>query len=480
MKKKGLLSGLLIISSGKLGWMTINFLTIIFLARLLDPRDFGILAMCSIFLSISEMLVDSGMGGSLIYQKDVGDIDKNTLFWFNLFVAFVLYVLLFFLAPFIADFYNTPILKSVVRVIALSIVIHSCCYVQNAVLIKELRYKEQTIVTLISALISTFIVIFMAYLGYGVWALIAQTISFNIIQVILLLFFVRFIPRFEFSMKVLKKHWIFGSKLLGANFLSILYTNMYVQIIGKTVDIKTAGFYQQAKKLNDFPRNLIQYPFDKVFFPYLVQSSDLKTDCNIIFRRVSFCIIPLLFYLSMESSSIVKIILGEKWSEVSWMASLMFIGTIGISLESINRSFIKSFGNTAVILKNDILKRILNIGILLIALQWRIRGVLLAFIINGFLGWLMNCYVFSKISSQTIFIQVKIVLEVMLISIVCCISVNFITCEFSSTWAAFFSQSSLFFFIYFLLVFPFFKNDVSKLIKKYYIGKKDDSDSIKK
>ena len=236
MKKKGLLSGLLIVSSGKLGWMTINFLTIIFLARLLEPRDFGILAMSSIFLSISEMLVDSGMVGSLIYQKDIRKIDKNTLFWFNLFVSIVLYMLLFFLAPFIAAFYNTPILKSVVRVIALSIVIHSCCYVQNAILIKELRYKEQTIVTLISALISTFIVIIMAYLGYGIWALIAQTISFNIIQVILLLFFVRFIPKCEFSFKVLKKHWTFGSKLLGANFLNILYTNMYVQIIGKIMD----------------------------------------------------------------------------------------------------------------------------------------------------------------------------------------------------------------------------------------------------
>lgn len=480
MKKKGLLSGLLIVFSGKLGWMTINFLTIIFLARLLEPRDFGILAMCSIFLSISEMLVDSGMAGSLIFQKDIEKIDKNTLFWFNLFVSLVLYMLLFFLAPFIADFYNTPILKRVVRVIALSIVIHSCCYVQNAILIKELRYKEHTVVTLISALISTFIVISMAYLKYGIWALIAQTISFNIIQVILLFIYVRFVPRLEFSFKVLKKHWAFGSKLLGSNFLNILYTNMYVQIIGKIMDVKTAGFYQQAKKLNDFPRNLIQYPFDKVFFPHLVRSSDLKTDCNIIFRRVSFFIIPLLFYLSMESSSIIKIILGDKWIDASWMSSLMFIGTIGISLENINRSFIKSFGNTTALLKNDILMRILNVGILLIALRWQIRGILLAFVINGFLGWLMNCYVFCKLSNQSIFIQLKIVLEVILISIFCCTFVKLITYDISSIWATFFSQSCLFFLIYFLLMFPFFKNDVNKLIKKYGIGKKDDSNSIKK
>ena len=131
MKKNGLFTGVMIVSAGKFILMAVNFLTTIVLARLLMPRDFGIVAMCSIFLNISDVLIDSGMAGSLVYQKDIREIDKNTLFWFNIFVSIVLYAILFFSAPLIASFYNTPILESIIKVIALSIVIHSCCFVQK-------------------------------------------------------------------------------------------------------------------------------------------------------------------------------------------------------------------------------------------------------------------------------------------------------------------------------------------------------------
>ena len=465
MKKNSLFAGVMIVSSGKFILMAVNFLTMVVLARLLVPSDFGIVAMCSIFLNISNVLIDSGMSGSLVYQKDIKEIDKHTLFWFNIFISVVLYGVLFFTAPLIASFYNTPILNQIIKVIGLSIVIHSCCFVQNALLTKELRYKDQMLVTILSTVVSMVVSISMACLGFGVWALIAQTLSLNVAQVVLSFVFVRYVPKKEFSFEVLKKHWNFGSKLLGASLLNIFYTNMYVQIIGKTVDVRVAGLYQQAKKLNDFPRNLIQYPMDKVFFPYIVKSNNLKDDCIKILKSTSMIIVPSLVWLSLEAENIVRIVFGDKWIEASWMVSLMFIGTIGVSLESVNRSFIKAAGNTGAILKNDLFKRIINIVVLLIALRWNVKGILVAFIINGFIGWIMNAFVFSRVVECKIWNQIKTVSLMLLISLFSFTIVIKFVPELSSSVASFVVQSTVFFAVYLVLLFPLNKKEIIDFVQ---------------
>lgn len=472
MKKNGLFTGVMIVSAGKFILMAVNFLTTIVLARLLMPRDFGIVAMCSIFLNISDVLIDSGMAGSLVYQKDIREIDKNTLFWFNIFVSIVLYAILFFSAPLIASFYNTPILESIIKVIALSIVIHSCCFVQNALLMRDLKYKEQMLIVVISTIVSVIVAIIMAYMGFGVWALIFQMLSSNVMQVVLSFAIVRFIPQREFSLEVLKKHWNFGSKLLGSSLLNIVYTNMYVQIIGKTVDVHVAGFYQQARKLNDFPRNLIQYPMDRVFFPYLAKSSNIKSDCASVFKKSVLFIVPVLVCLSLEAENFVKIVLGEKWIESSWMLSMMFLGTIGVSLEGANRSFIKATGHTGAILKNDVLKRVINIVILLFSLFWMVKGILVAFIINGFLGWIMNCFVFCKIVGEKVRFQVGLVCLILLISMFSCVVVKCIP-EYSYDILTFLIQTTVFFGVYLLLLVPFFRKEMFSLIRNILLkGKK--------
>lgn len=466
MKKNGLFAGVMIVSAGKFILMAVNFLTTVILARLLVPRDFGVVAMCSVFLNVSNVLIDSGMAGSLVYQKDVEDIDKNTLFWFNIFVSVALYVILFFSAPVIASFYDTPILNTIIKIVGLSIVIHSTCFVQNALLMRDLRYKDQTLITIFSAVASVIVAIAMAYAGFGVWSLIAQTLSSNIVQVLLLFVFVRFIPHAKFSFKALKKHWNFGSKLLGSSILNIVYTNMYVQIIGKTVNVHTAGFYQQARKLNEFPRHLIQYPMDKVFFPYLVKSSDLRKDCFSLFKKTALFVIPVLFYLSLEAENIVKIVLGDKWMEASWMASLMFLGTIGASLESVNRSFIKASGNTGAILKNDLLKRVVNIVILLISLRWGVKGILVAFIVNGLVGWIMNSFVLCKIIGGKVSAQVGYVGLLLITSAASSALVLKFMPEYSSSVLTVIVHAVSFFGTCFLFLFPFFKEDFFSVAKK--------------
>ena len=468
MKKNGLFAGVMIVSAGKFILMAVNFLTIVILARLLVPRDFGVVAMSSVFLNVSNVLIDSGMAGSLVYQKDVEDIDKNTLFWFNIFVSVVLYVILFFSAPVIASFYGVPILNTIIKIIGLSIVIHSTCFVQNALLMKDLRYRDQTLITILSAIASMIVAVAMAYAGFGVWSLIAQTLSSNIVQVFLLFMFVRFIPHVDFSFKTLKKHWDFGSKLLGSSLLNIVYTNMYVQIIGKTVNVHTAGFYQQARKLNEFPRNLIQYPMDKVFFPYLVKSSDLRKDCSSIFKKTVLLVIPVLVCLSLEAENIVKIVLGDKWMDASWMASLMFLGTIGASLESVNRSFIKASGNTGAILKNDLLKRAINIVVLLISLRWGVKGILVAFIVNGFIGWIMNSLVLCKIIGGTVSSQIGYVGLLFIVSATSSAFVMKFMPEYSSCSLTVFVHMVSFLGVCFLLLFPFFKKDFICVAEKIF------------
>lgn len=395
--KRKLAADMLLITCGKIGTLLINFCTTLLLARMLMPEDYGVVAMCTILMSISSVLVDSGMGGSLIYHKDVNKIDFDTIFWFNLIVSLVLYLIILGCAGYFANFYHVPELKDVTRVIGLSIVIHSLCIVQTCMLTREGKFAVQSKIMIISSLLTSVFVVLLAWMKYGVWALVMQTILQNSINAILLMLYTRYRPDLIFSFPKLKKHWAFGSRMLGTSLLKMLYENMYVQIMGKVVAVKQAGFYNQAKRLNDIPLNVIQFPLEKVVFPYLARSNNFIDNIHSIIKWFVLCIIPFLILGTIYSSDIVSILLGEKWLESAWMLSYMFIGTIGASLESLNRNFIKSQGKIGELLKVDIYKRIVNILLIIALLSWGIKGLLVAFVINGFIGWMFNNWVICRL-----------------------------------------------------------------------------------
>lgn len=465
MKNK-LTSSLLSALSGKFGTMAIQLFTTMVLARFLAPEDFGVVSMCSIFLSISEMLIDSGMAGSIIFHKDVKEIELHTLFWTNLLVSVIIYFILYTTSGWIASFYQVPILESIIKVIGLSSVIHSFCLIQSALLSKEMEFKIQTKIMILSAISSSVVVICLAYFEVGVWALVAQPILLKMFQAFFFIMYGSYKPRFQYSLESLRRHWHFGSRLLGSSVLKLVYDNMYVQVIGRVINLRDAGFYAQAKRFNDIPFSLISFPLERVIFPALANSSNIVERMKRMSAVFTVVIVPVLFLGALLSNNIIVILLGKEWFASGWILSYLFLGTIGASLESLNRNFIKASGKTSILLKFDVIKRVINVLILALGMYWSLKGILIAFIINGFISWAINCYALRLATEYDIKKQVFDVLLISLLAFLPYILINYVLSEINfGLWIDIFWKTTVYSVIYILLTFLFRKHDMKLLIK---------------
>lgn len=467
LKKNKLFSNVLITLSGKFGTMAIQLITTIVLARFLSPKDFGIVAMCSIFLSISEMLIDSGMGGSIIYYADVKEKELHSVFWTNFFISVLIYLLLFIISGFVARFYGVPELKNIIKVIGLSIVFHSLCLIHSVLMSKELLFKLQNKIVIFGAVLSSIAVVTLALLGFGLWALVAQPILLKVFQVFFYFFYGSYRPKFQFSLVLLKRHWDFGSKLLASSMLKLIYDNIYIQVIGKVINIRDAGFYSQAKRFNDIPTKFIAFPLERVIFPDLVKSKDMLSKMKQILNYFSLFVVPLLFLGALVSDDLILILLGDKWIDSGWMLSFLFIGGIGAAIEGLLRSFIKASGSISVLLKYDIYKRIVNVLILIFGMYWGLKGILIAFIINGIVGWLANSIALSSVVDFTFKEQVLKVLSIVAISIIPYLIIVFGIHEISinNNFFSLIVKIIVYLIILFPLVYMFQKELVLKILK---------------
>lgn len=379
--------------------------TSIVLARLLSPTDYGTVAMLSIFIGMSSILIDAGLGGSLVYYKDTDDKDYSTVFWLNISISLLIYVILFVFSDSISYLYEVPILSKLIKVLGLVIVFNSLGLIQYTLLYKNLEFKKITSVSIISYVASAIIAIALAFLGFGVWALIAQQVLDSMIKTFIYTLYSRFTPRLVFSKELLKKHWLFGKGLLFSSLLRVVYDNMYLQLIGKYCSIDNAGFYNQAKRLKDIPGNLFSNTFETALFPIFSKYED-KTVFDCKFREVnktfSLIVCASFILISLLSEQIVSIMLGDKWQESTWILSIISIGTIFYIFESVNRSTLKAKGLSDLIFKIDLLKRSISILLMIILIVvYNIQGIVWSFIINSIGSWLVNIFVYSKHSGYT-------------------------------------------------------------------------------
>lgn len=468
LKSNKLIANILATVSGKFGTMGIQLLTTMILSRFLVPEDFGIVAMCSIFLSISEMLIDSGMAGSIIFYKDVEDIELHSLFWTNLLVSVIIYIILFSTSGWIAVFYKIPVLESIIKVIGFSSVIHSLCLIQSALLSKQLKFKIQSKILVYSAICSSVVVVILAFYQAGVWTLVAQPILLKLFQVFFYFIFGSYTPRLKYSLNSLKRHWEFGSRLLASSFLKLIYDNMYVQVIGRIVNLKDAGFYAQAKRFNDIPTNIIIFPLERVIFPALASSDNKVERMKKMASLFTIFVVPLLFLAALLSNNLIFILLGKKWLSSGWILSYMLLGTIGASLEALNRNFIKASGETRILLKYDFFKRIINIIVLIIGTFWSLEGILIAFIVNGFISWGINCIALNKAMNYNIKSQVLEVIVILLVAVIPYSVISIFSKQFMfNIYIDSILKSIFYISIYCFFIFLFKKNDVLNIVANF-------------
>ena len=398
----------------KFSRQAVQFIIGIVLARLLTPTDFGVIGMLTIFIAIAQTFTDSGLSSALIQKKDRTDTDCSTIFFFNLGVGILFYFLLFALAPLIAQFYNMPILKDVTRVVALSLIISGLTAVQNTRLTIHLRFKTQSIIAIISMVVTGVTGIALAYKGWGVWALVFQTLAGQIVTSACIWYCSRWMPKLVFSKESFKQLWGFGSKLLGSSLINTLYGNLYTLVIGKRFSSAEVGFYNRGNHFALLPAQTIQDMALKVNFPILAKMQDDDTRLLSAYKKLLtvplYILYPILVGLAVTAEPLVMALIGEKWLPCVPIMQVLCIGYMFSPLTHINLNLLYVKGRTDLVLKLEFIKKPIAFLILFATIPFGIIVMVIGKALYEFIAFSFNCYYTGKILNYGEWKQLKILL----------------------------------------------------------------------
>lgn len=385
----------------KLGVQGVQFVLSIVMARLLTPDDYGIVGILSVFLTISTTFIDSGFSNALVRKQEYKEVDYSTVFIFNFFVAVVVYLILFFSAPLIASFFEMPILTSVLRVQALSLIINSLTVVQVAKLTRALNFKSLALLTMYSNILSGICGIVLAYLGFGVWALVGQVLIQSVINLLYLVIRYRWYPTTGFSISSFKELGSYGSRLLASSLLHTLYTQLTTFIIGKFFSAKTLGFYNRAVQTVNLPKQLFEGIIGKITFPLFAKVQEDKERLINVYRKYikmsSMCMFFAYALLFALAKPLILFLLTEKWAECIIYLQLLCFVCMFDNVISINLTLLKVIGRSDLYLKLEVIKKIIAISILLFAVRFGVIGVCISMIIYEQLAIAINTYYTGKI-----------------------------------------------------------------------------------
>ena len=337
----------------------------IFLARILSPADFGLIAMLSVFILLGNSLMDSGLTSSLIRSRMTGQKDYSTVFIFNLIGGIAVYAILYLVAPLIADFYRQPLLIEIIKIYGLTFIVNSFFSIQNTLLIKELRFKQLALRQIPAVTIGGCLGIFLATIGYGVWSLVWMNLSASIITTLLHWYYSPWRPRLIFNKKSFHKHFHFGYKMTLTGLLDTLYKNIYTIIIGRFYAVTQLGYYARADSLSQLPIGIIATSINKVAYPMFSSFSNddekLKKVYKKLMQQVLFWNAPSLILLAIIAEPLIILLITEKWLPVVPYFQILCIAGILYPLHSYNLNILKVKGQSGQILKLEIIKKILMV-----------------------------------------------------------------------------------------------------------------------
>lgn len=385
----------------KFGTQSVQFIVGIVLARLLTPEDFGLIAMLTIFLSISQLLIESGLGVGLIQKQDRTQDDFSSVFVFNILVSLALYLLLFLGAPLIAAFYEVPQLTSIVRIIGLNIIVNSFSLVPLTRLAIKVNFKTSALINNLAIVMAGLISIYLAHTNFGVWALVYFYLSRSLIASILLSLIDIKSLSIKFSKKSIKSLFGFSSKLIIANLYSQILNNLYNVLIGKVFTIASLGNYNRAKSLTEVSAGTISNVINQVTFPILSSFQKEREKMITLFRKTlrmtAFVIFPSMVLLSILSEPIVLLLLTEKWSLtiplLQWMAFTRFFYPIN----ALNMTILNAVGRSDLFLKIDLVKFPIVVIPMIIAAFISVKAMVVSQVIASFLSFFINAYLPGKL-----------------------------------------------------------------------------------
>lgn len=391
-----------------------NFLSIIvslYINKILNPVDFGVFSIVMIFIAISQTIVDSGFSSALIQKKNVDEKDLNSVFYLNILIGIVMFLVLFFSSNFIAKYYNYKDLSILIKFLSFNFIINSFSMVHYAKLSRDLMFKTLTKINIISVIISCIVALLFVYLGYGVWALAIQIIIKSIIASGYVWFINVWKPKLIFCFNSIKNLFSYGSKLMVSSIIDTIFANIYANIFGKIFSMKETGLYTQANKIELFPNLLISGIINSVFLPSLISIQDENERLLLIYRKTirlaSFVSFPIALGIGAVSKPLVLVLLNSKWVDAAPMLQILTVGGMLYSIHALNLNLLKIKGRSDLFLRLEIIKKVIFVAIILITYKFGIMAMIIGYVVLSYISLIINTYYTRKLINYSTFAQLN-------------------------------------------------------------------------
>ena len=405
----------------RIGAQGVAFIISIVLARLLEPSVYGIVALVNVFMIILQVFVDSGLGNALIQKKDADDLDFSTVFIFNMVVCLVLYAGMFFAAPFIAGFYNMEGLTSVIRVMSLVLIISGVKNIQQAYVSRNMLFKKFFYATLGGTIGAAVIGIWMAWKGYGVWALVIQNLFNGTVDTLILWLTVEWRPKPMFSFRRLKGLFSFGWKLLASALLDTAYRELRQLIIGKRYTPESLAFYNKGDQLPKLAITNINTSIDSVLFPTMSSVQDDKGIVRQMTRRsikVScYLIIPMMAGLAACATPLIRLVLTEKWLPAVFFMRIFCITYAFYPIHTANLNAIKAVGRSDLFLKLEIIKKVVGLATVLCTMWISVEAMAYSLLFTSITSQIINSWPNKRLLGYSYLDQLKDIMPSLLLAV---------------------------------------------------------------
>lgn len=410
------LSGTLWATIDRFGTMVLQFVVNLILARLLTPADYGCIGMLAIFIVVSQVLIDGGFGSALIQKKEPTQEDYSTIFFWNLFFAVTLYIIIFFSSPWVALFFKIPLLKDVLRVLGCILIINSLSIIQNNRLRKRLALKKIACVNIVAFLTASCIAIVFAYSRLGVWSLVVMQLVNASMFTILIWILEKWHPSLCFSFRAMKGLFCFGGYLLVANILQEVCRNLQGLLIGRKFSSTDMGLYSQAKKLDDVTSLTLPNIIVQVMFPIYSQLQNdrekMREALRMNVRLITFVTFPLLLLLVIVAHPLILFLYGSKWVATVPYFQVLCVGGLFACLQNINYYAVASLGKSRTLFRWSFYKWGALLVLLLAGSKWGIYGILWGMVLSALNIYIVNASLVSRHLHYSVLGQIKDVLPV--------------------------------------------------------------------
>lgn len=419
---KQALAGMIWTYSQQFGTQILTFGVSIVLARILLPDEFGLIGMLAIFIGIGNALFDGGMTSSLIRTEELEKDDYSTVFYFNLGCSIFIYGILYLGAPFIADFYGQPSLKAITRVYGLTFVISALGTVQNTILTRELKFKEQALITFPALMIGGAVGILMAYKHFGVWSLVGQSITSAFFTSLFLWISSKWRPTLVFSKAKFHQHFHYGYKLTLSGVLDIVFTNIYQIVIGRFYTAAQVGYYARANSLMMLPVSNISGALNRVIFPVFSKVQDdiprLKKSYKQVMQLVLFVVTPIMVVMGVLAKPIIILLFTEKWLPMVPIFQIICASGVLYPIHLYNLIVLQVKGRSDLFLKLEVIKKIIVAVVLVITLYYGFYALLWGQLICSIFALFINTHYAGKMLDYSGLSQLKDIAPIFIFSTV--------------------------------------------------------------